>query len=404
MAELHVHVGLPKTGTSSIQAALDARAEGLADADVLYPGGRHRAHRLAAYDLLGQRVRGDDADLVAGAFNRLVEEMAGYAGRSIVVSEEELALARPRHVNRVVRSLADHRVHVVIGIRDMARTVVSAWQQDIVTGGTTTWREFIAGVRVPRQKAVPSATAFWIRHDPLRAIDAWSTAVPVERITVMTVPPPGAPSRTLLERFAVAAALPIELSGDEESKPRNVSFGAAELEVIRRLNPLALARLNQEQYRFVVEHGIRSRLEFDRSRPLQLPPEHLPWAREYGEVLVEQLKRRGVRVVGDLADLVPQQTPALAPPFDEVSDAELREAAEAALASLALAHGRLFKRYRRSFSKREGRLPTPQEVIGSGVRAAGFQLQKSALRRTRDNRLLAWAARTYVDRTAGKRP
>ena len=89
MADVHLHVGLPKTGTSSIQAALDARNASLADAGVLYPGGRHRAHRLAAYDLLGQRVRGDDADLVAGAFSRMVEEMAGYSGPSVVVSEEE---------------------------------------------------------------------------------------------------------------------------------------------------------------------------------------------------------------------------------------------------------------------------------------------------------------------------
>ena len=303
MADVHVHVGLPKTGTTSIQAALDAHTAALAEAGVLYPGGRHRAHRLAAYDLLGQRVRGDDADLVAGAFNRLVEQMAAHPGRS-VVSEEELGLARPRHVRKLARGLVPHRVHVVIGVRDMARTVVSAWQQDVVTGGTTSWRDFIAAVREPRQQVVPAATAFWIRHDPLRVIDAWSTSVPVERISVVTVPPSGASSRTLLERFAVAAALPIELLGVGEPRPRNVSFGAAELEVIRRLNPTALGRLNQEQYRFVIEQGIRSRLAGDRSRQLRLPPEHLAWARQYGEGLAGELRRRGVRVIGDLADLV----------------------------------------------------------------------------------------------------
>jgi hypothetical protein len=403
MVDVHVHVGLPKTGTSSIQAALDARDSSLAEAGVLYPGGRHRAHRLAAYDLLGQRVRGDDADLVAGAFNRLVEEMVAYTGRSIVVTEEELALARPRHVRKLVGSLAHHRVHVVIGIRDMARTVVSAWQQDVVTGKSTTWQDFIDAVREPRQRVVPTATAFWIRHDPLRVIDAWSTAVPVERISVVTVPPAGADSRTLLDRFAVATALPIELWDVAEPEPRNVSLGAAELELIRRLNPNVLVRLNQEQYRFVIEQGIRSRLAVDRSRPLRLPPEHVSWAREYGDGVVAELQRRGVRVVGDLADLLPEQPAVPALPFDVVSDPELLEAAEAALASLALAHGTLFRRYRRSFSQREGRPPTAQEMLGSGVRAAGFHLQKAALRRIGDNRLLAWAARTYVERTSGRR-
>ena len=75
MAELHLHVGLYKTGTSTIQAALDTRVDALATAGVLYPGGGHRAHRLATYDLLGQRVRGEDV-AVAGAFLVTARRMA----------------------------------------------------------------------------------------------------------------------------------------------------------------------------------------------------------------------------------------------------------------------------------------------------------------------------------------
>ncbi len=403
MADVFLHVGLPKTGTSTIQAALDARVASLARAGVLYPGGGHRAQRLAAYDLLGQRVKGDDAALVAGAFTRLVREMEDYRGRSIVVSEEELGLARPRHARKLVRSLAHHRVHVVIGVRDMARTAVSAWQQDVVTGGETAWHDFIGAVRDPRVRAVPAATAFWVRHDVLRVIDAWTTAVPLDRIQLVTVPPPGASSRTLLTRFAVATQLPPGVWDDGELKARNVSLGAAEVELIRRLNPTVLAKLNQEQYRFVIERGIRPRLRMGASRPLCLPAEHLPWARHYGEALVGELQRRGVRVVGDLADLVPDSRQLAGQPFDNVSDAELLEAARAALASLALSHGVLFKRYRRAFAEREGRLPGPHELVASRARAAGFNLQKSLLGHTSDNRLLAWAARSYVERTSGKR-
>ena len=183
-----------------------------------------------------------------------------------------------------------------------------------------------------------------------------------------------------------------------------MSLGAAELELIRRLNPTVLARLNQEQYRFVIERGIRPRLPVGASGALRLPAEHLPWARQYGEALVGELQRRGVRVVGDLADLVPDHRTVSGQPFDVVSDTELLEAAQATLASLALAHGALFKRYRRAFVKRHGRLPGPHELVASRARAAGFNLQKAALGRTSRNRLLAWAARTYVERTSGSKP
>ena len=402
MSDVHLHVGLPKTGTSTIQAALDARADALAAAGVLYPGGRHRAHRLATYDLLGQRVRGDDA-VSAGAYRRLVEEAASLAGSDVLISDEKLGLARPRHVRRVVRSFSPRRVHVIVAARDMARTVVSAWQQNVMTGSTTTWHDFITAVRDPQAASEPDATAFWLRHDLLRVLDTWSTAIPPERIRVVTVPPAGAGTRCLLDRFAEAAGLPPDVWGNHEVAPHNVSLGAAEVEVVRRLNAAVVPVLNQAQYRFVVEHGLRPRLAVAGPRPLRLPEEHLPWARGQAEGLIEELQRRGLHVVGDLADLLPDEGTVAGAPFDEVTSAEVLEAAEAALAALAVGHGRLYRRYRRAFLQREGRPATATEVVGSTARVIGFGVQQAALRRTRDNRLLARAARGYVARTSGRR-
>jgi hypothetical protein len=408
MPEIHLHVGLPKTGTSTIQGALDARVDVLRAAGVLYPGSRHRAHRVATYDLLGQRVRGDDADVVPGAFRRLAAEVRAYDGPRVLISDEELGLARPRHVRKVVRLLgADGAdgVYVVVGVRDLARTVVSAWQQNVMTGSTTSWAEFIAAVRDRGRAgpAVPDATAFWLRHDVLRVLDTWGTVIPPDRIRLVTVPPPGTDPRCLLDRFGAATGLPADLWDGPAPRRLNVSLGAAEVEVVRRLNAVAGPLLNQEQHRFVVEQGLRPRLAVARPRPLRLPVADLGWARDRAEQLVEELRRRGVQVFGDLADLVPVERAVEDQPFDQVTEAELLEAAEAALAALAVGHGRLFRRFRREFREREGRLPSAQEVVGSSLRAASFGVQKAALRGAGRNRLLARAARLYVDRTTRHR-
>ena len=71
-----------------------------------------------------------------------------------------------------------------------------------------------------------------------------------------------------------------------------------------------------------------------------------------------------MHVVGDLADLLPSEGGEPQRPFDEVTSAEVLEAAEAALAALAVGHGHLFRRYRRAFLQREGRPATTQEVMG----------------------------------------
>lgn len=403
MAEVFLHVGLPKTGTTTIQAVLDASADSLADHGVLLAGGNHHAQRLAVYDLLGQRVGGEDRRAVAGSLNRLLTEVAAHGGGSVVISEEELSLARPRHVRALVRRLEGHRVHVVVGARDMARTLVSAWQQSVVNCSTTRWSDFIASARGLETAPPREGVSFWLRHDLLRVVDAWSTAVPVERIRVVTVPPAGSASSLLLDRFALAAELPAGSWALPPGPPRNASLGAAELEAVRRLNVAVGGRITTSQHRFVLEAGIRARLAGTGGRALALPAEHLDWAREYGERLAEEVRRRGLPVIGALSDLVPGPPAAPGPAPDVVGEDELLAATEAALASLALDHGRLFRRYRRTFFEREGRWPRPAEMLVSEARAGSFRARKWALLHADHDRLLAGVVRLYLDRTSRSR-
>lgn len=399
MSDVFLHVGLPKTGTTTIQTALEARASSLGEHGVLFPGGWHHAQRLAAYDLIGQRIGGDDAHVVAGAFARLVEEMRAYHGSAIVLSDEDFGLARPRHVRRFVHSLPDHRVFVVVTVRDFARTLVSAWQQSVVMGSTCTWRDFVDAVRDPSRGSVSAATSFWLRHDVFRVVDAWGTAVPPGRIRIVTVPPAGSAPGVLLERFASATGLPAGLL--HADLLANQSLGAAELEVIRRLNHSVVGRVNMRQYRHIIEHGIRPELRVEGSRPLRLPAEHHAWARDQAEALIGRLGRRGHPVFGDLRDLVPAtQDPGRR--FDDLATEELLAAAEAALTSLAVAHGKLFKRYRRAFVARSGQHPSTAELLGSSARATEFGIGRAALRRADDLGVLSWAARTYLRYASGR--
>lgn len=403
MVDVFLHVGLPKTGTTTIQAALDASVDTLAADGVLVAGGSHHAQRQAVYDLLGQRVAGEDRGVVAGSLTRLLEEVAEHRGRSVVVSEEELSLARPRHVRGLVRRLEGHRVFVVVGVRDMARTLVSAWQQSVVNCSTTQWHDFIASARGDEGAPPSEGVAFWLRHDVLRVVDAWSTAVPPDRIRLVTVPPAGAGTTLLLDRFAAAADLPAGAWGQAPDAPRNVSLGAAELEAVRRLNVAVDGRLNTSQHRFVIEAGIRARLAGAGGRPLVLPAEHHAWARDYGERLAEEVRRRGLAVCGSLSDLVPAATAPAGPPPDEVGGEELLAATEAALASLALDHGRLFRRYRRAFFEQEGRWPGAAEVLASQARAGSFRVRKWALFHADHDPAMASALRVYLDRTSRSR-
>ena len=394
MADVFLHVGLPKTGTTTLQAALDRHADDLAAAGILYPGGRHEKQRLAVFDLLGQRLEGDERT-VAGAFGRLVDEMAAYDGRSIILTEEILGMARPRQTRRFVEALPMHRVHVVVSARDLGRTLVSAWQQTVVMGGTTTWAEFAAEIRTPGTGRASDGAGFAMRHDLLRVLDLWGEVVPSDRFRLVVVPPAGAPRPLLLERFSEALDVPSGLLSD--AKPKNESLGAAETELVRRLNETLTTRLKKRQYRYVVEVGLRPRWETPGSRRLALPASDHAWVAERATALIDQLGKRELRVIGDLAELAPQPV-GDDERLDVVTDAELLAAAESAVVALAVSHGRLFTRFRSLFTEQEGRAPSAAETLSSSMRASSVRVKKRALEGADRNRFLAWAVRRYVAR------
>jgi hypothetical protein len=133
------------------------------------------------------------------------------------------------------------------------------------------------------------------------------------------------------------------------------------------------------------------------SGPLLLPREDLGWARERSQLLIEEIRRRGHPVFGDLDDLLPAEAITSTRRPDDLSERELLAAAEETLVSLAVTLGSSHRRPRQRTQREE---PRPLEVLASSARATRFQLEKSALVRARDNRLLGWAVRRYLRHTS----
>jgi hypothetical protein len=138
-----------------------------------------------------------------------------------------------------------------------------------------------------------------------------------------------------------------------------------------------------------------------------MSPEDLTWAHERGRQVVDDLEARGLPVIGDLADLVPEvgleegSDQGLWPA--DITQAELLERTESALAALALSHGRMAVRYRRLARQADGTPVSATTAVRSGLAATAFGLKRTALRWADRSKLLAWAARRYTRPTHGRR-
>lgn len=397
MADVYLHIGLPKTGTTYLQHLLWHSREQLAEAGVLVPGPTRQTQRQAVWDLLGRRLRGVDQPDVVGSWQRLVEAASGWTGSSVIVSEEFLANARPHQARRAVRAFEPARVHVVVTTRDLAQVVGSAWQQALAKGKTWTWDDFIGAVRDPESGPATTGQAFWLRQDLIRVLDTWETAVPRDRVHLVTVPPPGSPRNLLADRFAAATGIdPAALSTDQPS--RNTSVGVAEAEVLRRLNAGLGDRLNESQYLAVLQAVRPALQQRTSSTRIRVPRRELGWIAERSGAMVGELRLRGYEVSGDLDDLVPTSDSTGEREPDDMTDAELADAAMDALTAMAEQHAQLWWRTRRR-QDREGAAGRAQSLT-SQARAQGFRARLAVLELADRNRWVNKALAVYLRRSS----
>ncbi|EHR51177.1 hypothetical protein SacmaDRAFT_2939 [Saccharomonospora marina XMU15] len=330
---VYVHIGLPKTGTTSLQALLWHHREALAADGVLYPGADDTAQHKAAIDVHPQRFPQWNEPGVKGSWDWLVEQVRAWQGTSLI-SSELLAPASPEEARRVLSALSFAEIHVVCTVRDFARQVPSVWQENIKTRDSTTLEEFLAHLRGGELTDV--STPFWDFQDLPRVLRTWGGSLPPERVHVVTVPPKGAPSELLWQRFATV--LGVDAGKYTTDVPQeNFSLGLAETELLRRVNVALGPDMPWPRYAGVVKDTLAAKVlaELDGSTRIALPPGDHGWVADTARRFVDAVAEAGYHVVGDVDDLIPAlRAEGTGTAVDMPDDAVLLETAVAAIARL----------------------------------------------------------------------
>jgi hypothetical protein len=160
----------------------------------------------------------------------------------------------------------------------------------------------------------------------------WQALVGPERLTLLTLPQPGAPRDLLWERFS--GVLGIEPGGLRESNRPNASLGAASAMAVRRLNEL----LADDGLAWPAGSTLRKQVLGKRILASRRPDEPsiglttTAWVREQTDRIRAGLERLETPVLGSLDELEPVDVPGIDP--GEVEDGAVTEAALAGLSGI----------------------------------------------------------------------
>ena len=301
-----LHVGAPKTGTTFLQKRLLRLHDRLRDEHgVLFPADVYDRHYFAAVDLQDGMFHGSYIAESRGQWARVAAAARQWPGTS-VISHEVLASARPEHVRRALDDLAPAEVHVVYTARDLGRQLTSRWQEDVKHGLTETFEQWWAAV-ARRDEHHGHARWFWHTDDPTDVVTRWGDAVGLDRFHLVTVPRGGGPD-VLWERFAGVVGFDPAVAADDAEDEENAGLGVAEVELLRRVNRALQGLYPATDYNLAVK-GVLAHETLRRhtgDRRITLPPDLYPAVRELAEEWVATLEARGVRIVGDVEELLPR--------------------------------------------------------------------------------------------------
>ncbi len=364
-----LHVGVHKTGTTAIQAALaDARPD-LLTHGVRYPGKLQAQHR-AALALLGRpwgwNSRGGSV-MDRRHFDALVRRSAKHDGR-VVISSEFFCEAPEDKAKETVEALGGaQKVTVLVTLRNLGKLLPSSWQQYLKYGLTTPYEKWLEDVFATPGSSKISPT-FWRRHDHGEVLTRWAGAVGAQNVNVLVLE--GVDRSAQFHTFAQLLGVPEEVLVSRKDLTSNRSMTAAEAELLVRLNKRVKKQMQWTDYVRLVRRGVALRMvegrEPDPGEPTLVTPD---WALDAaaleGAKSVQTIKELGVNVYGDL-DALAVRVPSSKDQDTPVTDLPI-DAAVAAVAAVIEA------------SKEE---PTARELAGRTWRQARKDGFASLLRKT----------------------
>lgn len=312
-APIFLHIGGPSTGTTYLQRLMSANDAALRRAGVLLPGESWRDVVLATHDALshGRSAEGPETDLTRvadGRWDRLAAEMTAHRGRATVLSMEFLCWAKPQAARRIVETLGDAEVHVVLTVRDSAAVLRSQWQTNCRNGAEVPLRRLVWGLRQiiendGEPKSRPERMIDRAMGIP-RMIDTWVPLVGAERFHVVTVPLASDDPDLLWKRFAgVVGIKPARCP--ERAVESNASLGLPSSELMRLLNielgPVPRSAYLRTMKALLARDILGERADQERKVSLNRSGRNLSarWNARVREAITDS----GVDLVGSLDDL-----------------------------------------------------------------------------------------------------
>lgn len=297
--EILLHIGPPKTASTTIQRRLAERRAELAAVGITVVV----EHRDAAIDLIGHDFLHRRTWNSTFAWQALQEAVESAPGTRVIISNELFAWLDQASVRTLIEALGPDRTRVIFCTRSLEHLATSFWHELVIRGGTSSRNEWFQELRTAdgRIDSLENPAArFWHAEDPAALARRWGGVIGPDRMTCVVVSERD--PRATLDRIDHALGLP------QSELPRGVrvenrSTSPERLEALVRFNRRIAAMRIPRRFRATIARYAHEQLLARHESPAgtqRLSNEVRAWCEERQSRSFNELRELGIDVVGEL--------------------------------------------------------------------------------------------------------
>jgi hypothetical protein len=276
---LILHIGIYKTGTTSLQSVLSANRGILKAHEVHYPDHGLDSHSTLASSVMqknwGWADRGETT-FSPWYWNNFVKDLAKLTG-TVLISSEFFCQADDDQVARIRASLPNCKITVVIGLRPLNELLWSTYQQLIKFGRHYSVDEWLQSTFGDFDSGNLNS-GFWLRNHQDRLISRWGEEFGKENLRIVTSDP-RQPALALNLIKDLAGISQVALNEKSAELNKNRSMTVIETEVVRDINKSIFEKVDWPIYRQVLRRGAIERIVEIRVPPISEQKSAIPeWA------------------------------------------------------------------------------------------------------------------------------
>ena len=218
---MHVHIGLHKTGTTTIQAGLRLNEKLLNKHGILYPKKLGNAHHNICWEIRQEKRFTTDRITIA----ELNQMIASYRDENILISTEDLCFLTPEQIDAFLAAFPNVEVYIILYLRNQNSLAQSMYSQMTKNG------HFLP--KFPRwleKRGLPDRR---LAFD--RLIADWEARVGRDHMRVALLEDARG-SESILHHFLQTTGLPVDTSRLQVPDNKNISPSFRTIETIRQVS------------------------------------------------------------------------------------------------------------------------------------------------------------------------